>query len=368
MSFPFKIPFASSGDQSTVPDTDLTGSVNFTDGYTPDYQADPSLDPNAKLIERDKFNFLMNKVTGAVGEIQRQGSANWYSDLAPYDLNSEVFHNGKRWRSTIANNSATPDSGADWLDVTPGTAAARDVASPAEAIAGTAGPLLDAAGGHAAFGRYGVGTVAPGLTIADMNISFSQESRFFRWSSGTANAPWPVGEGVYIARSPGAFDGHRLLFGFEVNRAWLQARKQSTDEFLAAVELLTTGNTTVDPNGFIKAASPILSLYCDRIESNGDAALTDATFERAGTGHYVISGVPELSRDGWYIETPKDRNGNVYFTLDYEEGDGVLDIYTYTPDYSTGRAENGAPVDILAGRFVSLRFAEAEPEPDENAE
>lgn len=135
MSFPFKIPFASSGDQSTVPDSDLAGSVNFTDGYTPDYQADPSLDPNAKLIERDKFNFLMNKITGAVGEIQRQGTADWYADLAPYDLNTEVFHNGKHWRSTIANNSATPGTGPEWLDVTPGTAAAMDAANPAEAQA-----------------------------------------------------------------------------------------------------------------------------------------------------------------------------------------------------------------------------------------
>src|SRR5690606_157444 len=108
----------------------------------------------------------------------------------------------------------------------------------------------------------------------------------------------------------------------------------------------------------IKQASPILSLYSDRIESNGDAALSDAVFERVGMGHYVISGVPELSRDGWYIETPKDRNGNVYFTLDYVESTDTLDIYTYEPDYSTGRATNGEPVDILAGRFVSLRFAE----------
>ena len=117
MSFPFKIPFAASGDQSTVPDSDLTGGVNFTYGYTPDYQADPSLDPNAKLIERDKFNFLMNKATGAIGEIQRQGSASWYSDLAPYDLNAEVFYNGKRWRSTAASNSATPGTSAAWVPI-----------------------------------------------------------------------------------------------------------------------------------------------------------------------------------------------------------------------------------------------------------
>jgi len=33
-------------------------------------------------------------------------------------------------------------------------------------------------------------------------------------------------------------------------------------------------------------------------------------------------------------------------------------IKTYKPDYSTGKAENGEPMDIIDGRFVSLRFQE----------
>lgn len=189
MSFPFKIPFAASGDQSTVPDSDLTGSVNFTDGYTPDYQADPSLDPNAKLIERDKFNFLMNKTTGAIGEIQRQGSADWYADLAPYDLNAEVFYNGKRWRSTIANNTATPDTGSEWLDVTPGTAAAKDVATLAQALAGTQDVLLDAAGGHAAFQQSGWWkTPSEGVTNKSFN-DLSKRSGVYRFTSSDAGVP-----------------------------------------------------------------------------------------------------------------------------------------------------------------------------------
>ena len=119
---------------------------------------------------------------------------------------------------------------------------------------------------------------------------------------------------------------------------------------------LHVGNTTVDPNGFIKAASPIVSLYRDKAESNGFVELKEMQFERISTGHYRLTNVPKLSHDGWYIETPKDRNGNVYFTLDYVESENTLEILTYTPDYNTGRAENGAPVDIIDGRFVSLRF------------
>mgnify|MGYP000424562737 CR=1 FL=1 len=123
-------------------------------------------------------------------------------------------------------------------------------------------------------------------------------------------------------------------------------------------ELWNDKNTTVDGSGFIKEASPIVKLFSDKIELNDYKELESCEFERVGTGHYIIKGAPLLSRDGWYIETIKDRNGNVYFTLDYEELEDGVHVKTYEPDYSTGRATNGAPVDINEGRFVTLRFEE----------
>ena len=122
--------------------------------------------------------------------------------------------------------------------------------------------------------------------------------------------------------------------------------------------LWNSGNTTVDGSGFIKSASPIVKLYADKIEANDYKEIEDCTFERVDKGHYIIKGAPLLSRDGWYIETLKDRNNNIYFTLDYEELEDGLHIKTYEPDYSTGRATNGSPVDINEGRFVTLRFEE----------
>ena len=123
-------------------------------------------------------------------------------------------------------------------------------------------------------------------------------------------------------------------------------------------DLYHEGNTTVDGSGFIKEASPIVKLYSDKIEANDYKEIEDCTFERVDTGHYIIKGAPLLSRNGWYIETLKDRNNNIYFTLDYEELEDGLHVKTYEPDYSTGRATNGAPVDINDGRFVTLRFEE----------
>lgn len=119
MSYPFKIPFATSGTQAVIPDSDLSGNVSFTDGYTPDYELDPSSDPNAKLIERDKMNFLFNRITASIGEIQATGVAAWYSDLAPYAYGAVVHLGGLVWQSTVANNATQPGNvGASWVDIT----------------------------------------------------------------------------------------------------------------------------------------------------------------------------------------------------------------------------------------------------------
>jgi hypothetical protein len=119
MTFPFKIPFATSGNQAAIPETDLSGFVNFTDGYTPDYQLDPETDPNGKVLERDKWNWLFNRITAALGEGQRNGAFEWYSALAPYGLGAVVVRDGRRWQSTVSNNSTEPgDVGATWSDIT----------------------------------------------------------------------------------------------------------------------------------------------------------------------------------------------------------------------------------------------------------
>ena len=165
----------------------------------------------------------------------------------------------------------------------------------------------------------------------------------------------------------------RLRIHHQLRRAWIQGGIATSGTGWTA-ELLHTGNTTVDGLGFIKSASPIVKLYADKIEANDYKEIEDCTFERVNTGHYIIKGAPLLSRDGWYIETLKDRNNNIYFTLDYEELEDGVHVKTYEPDYSTGRATNGAPVDINEGRFVTLRFEEdpslypaPEEEPDLNS-
>lgn len=115
----FKTPFAVSGDQSTIPtDIQPDGSVSIVQGYGPDYQrpTDGS-DPQAKTIERSKFNSLMNDVTASIGEVQQYGFAIWSSGMAPYPVDAYVRYADKVWRNTISNNTAEPGStSSGWID------------------------------------------------------------------------------------------------------------------------------------------------------------------------------------------------------------------------------------------------------------
>lgn len=119
-----------------------------------------------------------------------------------------------------------------------------------------------------------------------------------------------------------------------------------------------TSNTTIDSNGFIKSASPIIKLHNDKIDKNGDF---NAEFERADIGHYVIKSTMGFAKTGWYIETPRDANGNVKIFVDYEYKNGDIIIKTYKPDYSKGFVSAGAPTDIPDGRWIDIRLHEAQP-------
>ena len=129
----------------------------------------------------------------------------------------------------------------------------------------------------------------------------------------------------------------------------------------------TTKNTSVDPNGFIKNASPIASLYADKIELNSEAKLQDITFEKLGVGDYLVKGSTGFAREGWYIETPKDANGNVLVAVVYEQLDNN-DISVKTYDYMLNKKgrivpDLETPLDIPSTRWIDLRL-QALPQPD----
>lgn len=130
-------------------------------------------------------------------------------------------------------------------------------------------------------------------------------------------------------------------------------------------------NTTVDGSGFIKAASPVVKLFQSHIELNNDASKQPITFDKLGTGDYLVKGSLGFAQEGWYIEVPKDANGNTVVAVEYstlENGD--LSIKTYKRKFDVEKAAIVAdlenPLDIPEGRWIDIRLhEEPEPEPDE---
>lgn len=147
-----------------------------------------------------------------------------------------------------------------------------------------------------------------------------------------------------------------------------------------AVMLYHTNNTTVDSNGFLKKASPVVKLYGDgSSETNHES--DGAASERISEGVYKISGVLGFnSDDAWGgvdggIEIPTDKNKQPLIWVDYSlEEDGDLVIRTYhrthptSPQFAQNNIkgyEDGQPIDIPLGRFVDLRVQMPEREETE---
>jgi hypothetical protein len=138
----------------------------------------------------------------------------------------------------------------------------------------------------------------------------------------------------------------------------------------AIYELWHTTNTTVDANGFIKKASPIVKLF-----GNGQCELNDesqgVTTERVSEGVYRISGTLGFNADAEWggvdggIEIPTDRNKLPLVWVDYEvdeTGDLLIKTFhrvnstapKFAQNVKTGYKE-GQPIDIPAGRWIDLR-------------
>ncbi|MDQ8959552.1 phage tail fiber protein [Acinetobacter baumannii] len=182
---------------------------------------------------------------------------------------------------------------------------------------------------------------------------------------------------VLSVTSGGLTEADRVfqIVGHDINKN-LYFRKGSYSQLSASAwyRFLHSGNTASDSNGFIKAASPIVELYADRIELNAEAQQQDITFEKLGVGDYLIKGSSGFAQEGWYVEQPKDANGNIYHAVVYEQlENGDISVKTYEKRITeTGliAADPNKPIDIKQNRFISIRLQELpteeiEPEVDQ---
>lgn len=128
---------------------------------------------------------------------------------------------------------------------------------------------------------------------------------------------------------------------------------------------------TVDSNGVYKAASPIVRLFADSLELNEDASKQPISFEKLDVGDYLIKDSLGFAKEGWYIEMPKDANGNVVVAVSYEQlEDGDISVKTYKKKFDIETAsivpDFDNPVDIPESRWIDIRLhEEPEPEPEE---
>ena len=137
---------------------------------------------------------------------------------------------------------------------------------------------------------------------------------------------------------------------------------------VAANVLLKGLNAQPDSNGFFKEMSPVVDMYDDNIVLSYDAQKYPITFEKLGVGDYLVKGSLGFAQEGWYIEVPKDANGNVLVAVVYEQlENNDISVKTYAKrfDEETGNivANLLKPRDIPTGRFISLRLHELPQEP-----
>lgn len=131
-------------------------------------------------------------------------------------------------------------------------------------------------------------------------------------------------------------------------------RAKSAGVYGAWAELRTSLNTTIDSNGFLKEASPVLRLYEDRPDPAAPGWLR---CRRLGPGRHEIAGSAGLAQEGWQIELPRDLNANPLLAVTVTFTEGRLMLQAGAPQWQEGRLAPGAPLEIPAGRFIALRFA-----------
>lgn len=136
------------------------------------------------------------------------------------------------------------------------------------------------------------------------------------------------------------------------------------------MELWHSHNTTVDANGFLKRASPVVKIFKDGdYETNDESA--GVTVTRLDVGQYLIEGCEALNSDAAWggidggFEIPTDRNKQPLIWLDYEvNADGSVLVKTYHRTHLSAPAfarnecaglADGDPIDIPADQFICVR-------------
>ncbi|QCO57193.1 DUF2793 domain-containing protein (plasmid) [Pseudorhodobacter turbinis] len=305
-------------------------------------------DSTNRLSVSSAATLLTHEGAGHQLKINKSGASDTASLLFQTDWS------GRAEMGTAGNDDfsikVSPD-GASWTNAL--SIAADTGLLTGEAITETA---TDARAGRLlTVGNFGLGSVSLPI-VADVDAVAIPSGTY--GTDGTTTGTVPAG-------GPDGILHHTTLAAGTATQRWQSAlsdtmyhRSYRSGAWTSWAKIYDATNTTVDSNGFIKAASPILRLHNDHIEDPVEPV--PAVFTRVGKGHYTLSGVQELADQGWQIEVPQDENGNrlVFVQTSYDAQSQTLEVKTSTVVWKSGWAA-GKPVDIPQGRWIDLRFAYA---------
>ncbi|WP_181420504.1 hypothetical protein [Providencia rettgeri] len=243
------------------------------------------------------------------------------------------------------------------------------------AIPETAGTLMQV--GDLGLGGFGVG-------IPGGDYDKIEKSGFYSGVGGGAhvNAPPQTGSGnplygalMHAARSVSeAFiitaHNKEVTYRIKTGGAW--------GSYFSAY---TTANTTKDAQGNLRAASPIIKVFADHIETNDESE--GVTLEKLGVGRYKLKGVLGMNSDASWggfnggIVIPKGINGLELVWADYKvlaDGDIILEThyrkhsdlpppvvlnrliaYPEFMDENGNELESYTPCDIPNGHWIDIR-------------
>jgi hypothetical protein len=252
-----------------------------------------------------------------------------------------------------ANGRALAPSGLQVTGVLSGTAVTQSSTDS------TAGRLLKT-------GDFGMGSVNPPV-IANMNSPTTPFGQYRTTSTQTVGT-FPTGQtfGHVMVFGSSSSDLIQLFANVLDDLLFMRRYRASAGGWQPWRTFWSTANTTVDANGFIRAASPIVQLsdtgHAEPVEP------VNAVFEKFGTGAYRLHNVGPLATAGWSVEVPRDVNGNrqVFVDIDHDAEAGRLTLRTSLPVWD-GHWQAGAACDIPEGRWIDLRFAPGEGEGGQDA-
>ncbi|WP_254366122.1 hypothetical protein [Providencia rettgeri] len=217
-------------------------------------------------------------------------------------------------------------------------------------------------------------------TVIIKNFNDADRTAVYKSDDLTENARFTYSPMLNMTRRGGA-DGTGFCSQIQVDSLTgiLSSRGgTSGGRFSGWMDAYSPANTTKDSNGNLKAASPIIKIFADHIELNGESEGVE--MEYLGIGHYLIKGVVGFNADGaWGINNgfviPQDHNGKNMVLIDYEvRPDGDIEVFVFhqqnadMPERFQNKRikhfdeegvpvyfENYEPCDVPESRWIDMR-------------